>query len=188
MHVKLIPLVGFTVHVDRQVGDDQQVPVHLHQPGRYAARPAHHHPPRYGQGAVKPWGAKHPAILFYVKFYIFLFHQDFRVGFDFQSRGIAVAGHNLKTRKISFGDLKSNKGRIIAGNIIPLPCLQFPWPPFRQPYKPLLFQHRPHVGDGMETGRAVVQEFQQLLIDRFKHYPNPSKMAFNFSTSPSAKQ
>ena len=95
-----IPVIDAAVHVDRQTGNDQKIPVNVDQSCPDPVRCLYDHAARDRQRSVQPRRAQHTAVLLYVQPDIAVLHRDLRVRLDLEHRRVAVACHDLESVKV----------------------------------------------------------------------------------------
>ena len=119
LDIVFIPLVHRPVHVDGQARNHEQIPVHVHQAHAYPLLCADRQATGYGQGPVEPWSTEHPSVFLHVQLAVPALRLHLRVLFDLKRGRVAVAGHNVKARKIPFRNLKRDQRGLVAGHKVP---------------------------------------------------------------------
>ena len=158
-----VPVVDGTVHMDGQVGDHQQIPVHIDQFGHQLIPLAHHHFARHGQGPVEPGCAEHPAVFFHVQLRVNPIGANVHIFFDFECGRIAVGSCDLEAPDLSLRDLKGqNRGQIAPHKILS-PRLQSPLFTLVQLGKALLQQLLCNIFHHMIAAGAAVDKVDQFL-------------------------
>lgn len=126
--IPLIALVGLTVHVNGHIGDQQQVPVNVHQPGLGTVLGLHHHPSGNGQGAVRPGEQQGAAVALHAQTGIDA--VQLAVLLHLEGGAVGMTGADQEALGGGAGQAESHNRRIApadevfaAGNQIPLVTL-----------------------------------------------------------------
>ncbi len=146
-----IAVIGIAVHVNGYTGNQHQIPVYTDQFFRKLVSVFQDYPARYRQGPVKPGGAEHTSVTFCVQLYIFMFHFQQCVFFDFKSGRITVGGGNMKpvVRQILTG-MEGNDAGIVTGDVIFPLRPDVPGLTFTKLQKAICLKYVFHGFDGME--------------------------------------
>ena len=174
-----VSVIDLTVHMDGQIGNDQQAAVNIHEPCLNTFGGSDHDPARDRKGPVQPGGAQHAAVFFNVKLYIPVIDRDLRVGLDLENGRIAVACHDLESRVISPGNTEGNERRIVPGHVVTFAGFQCPGPALKQTDHSGPVQLFAHISDREKSIGTVVQKSEQFLINSCKiHFSFTSFMLF----------
>ena len=139
--VEFAVLVHLAVHVDGEVGNEQQIPVDLHQTGFQSGLRAHQHAARHGQRTVQPGGHDHAAVALGVEQDILARGVQLGALLDAKGGAIAVAGHNLHRGVAGFGPCKGDDAGLSAGDEVLPAGLHSPFFALLKADEALLFQN-----------------------------------------------
>ena len=116
VHLRIIgiALIGLPVHMDRHIGDQQCVPVQIHQAFLRALFSLHKDPSCHGQGPVEPGSAEHASVFFHVQGHIVALHQHLRILLDLEGRGVGMAGGDMKALSRLLRNGEGDQGRMVT--------------------------------------------------------------------------
>ena len=163
-------LVGFTVEVDGQVGNDRDRRLEVDQLAFHLAIAAEGHPAGQGQVAVEPGGQQCATVDFHAQLPEALALQ-FRLRLDPQARAVGM-GADHADAAVQRGvptQLDGDDGGIIARDVVAAIGLGGPRLALVQALVACCFQALNQAGSGMERGRGGLEEVDQALVQLFAH-------------------
>ena len=155
--------------MDCQIGDHQQIPVHIHKLCDKAIPFFHDHPSRYGERTVKPGGAEHTAVTLHIQLHILFIHFHLRIFLDLKSRGIAVAGHDAVSGKSGFRYGECHDGGVISGDKISAALFDLPFLFLFQLCESVCRKNLLHIFNSMKTAWAFFNKCKKLFCSLSVH-------------------
>ena len=147
--------------MDGQIGDQQQVPVDVHQAGLRPMLRGHLHPPRQRQGPIQPGSDQHSAVALHAEAGVLPFQHA--VFLQLERGPVGVSGGDGEAHRVRRRNTESKHGAAPTGEVILSALFQLPGFPFGQPGVAVAVQQGGQVGRRMIRAMGVVQEVFQVM-------------------------
>ena len=164
--IPFVAVVDLPVHMNGHVGNQQQIPVDVHQSGLDAAVRLHRHPAGYGQRPIQPGEEQLTAVTLHR--HPVIGAGELKILLDLEAGAVGVAGAHQEASGVFLRNPESDQRGTAPIDIVLPSAPKLPIPVLGQALIAGRFQLLPQPGLGMVNAVGCVQKRAQIIDPIFQ--------------------